>query len=462
MTVSDLVNRSIAILGMGATGLSVARYLSVIGVPFSLFDSRTEPPTLAEVQGNYPGTKIVTGPFRDEILVGIDLVVVSPGISQSEPLLVTARKRGIKIIGDLELFLTAAEAPVVAITGSNGKSTVTTLVGEMAKANGLDTGMGGNLGVPMLDLLAPDRQLYVVELSSFQLELINDLKGATVCLLNISPDHMDRYEDLDAYVAAKQRIFRGAASIVANREDHLIKAPSNDQGGITTFGLDTPVHGHYGIVVGKEGDYLCRGDERLISVDSIAIKGRHNLANALAALALGSEIGLDLNVLLATLQHFKGLPHRCQVVATIDEVLFIDDSKGTNVGATVAAIEGFGSNSSANLLLIAGGQGKGQDFNDLKSAASRYVKYGIFYGQDAGKLEDALQSTISIQRVESVESAVDQAKQSAVAGDIVLFSPACASFDLFTGFEERGRHFQRAVLSSEAATFDRRDQGALC
>jgi len=462
MTVSDLVNRSIAILGMGATGLSVARYLSIIGVPFSFFDSRTEPPALAEVQGNYPTTKIVTGPFRDEILVGIDLVVVSPGISQHEPLLITARKNGIKIIGDLELFLTAAEAPVVAITGSNGKSTVTTLVGEMAKANGLDTGVGGNLGVPMLDLLAPNRQLYVVELSSFQLELINDLKGATACLLNISPDHMDRYEDLDAYVAAKQRIFRGAASIVSNREDRFITAPISGQSNITTFGLDRPAQGHYGIAVHKERDYLCHGDERLISVDSIAIKGRHNLANALAALALGSGIGLDLSVLLKTLQHFKGLPHRCQVVATIDEVLFIDDSKGTNVGATVAAIEGFGSKSSANLLLIAGGQGKGQDFNDLRLAASRFVKYGIFYGQDAEKLEDALQSTISIQRVESVESAVYQAKQSAVAGDIVLFSPACASFDLFTGFEERGRHFQRAVLSSETATFTSRDQGALC
>jgi UDP-N-acetylmuramoylalanine--D-glutamate ligase len=462
MTVSNLVNRSIAILGMGATGLSVARYLSVIGAPFSFFDSRTEPPALAEVQDSYPNTKIVTEPFRDEILVGIDLIVVSPGISQREPLLVTARKNGIEIIGDLELFLTAAEAPVVAITGSNGKSTVTTLVGEMAKANGLDAGVGGNLGVPMLDLLAPGRELYVVELSSFQLELISDLKGATACLLNISPDHMDRYNDLEDYIAAKQRIFRGAASIVSNREDRLITAPSDGQSGVITFGLDTPAQGHYGITVDKEGDYLCRGDERLISVDSIAIKGRHNLANALAALALGSEIGLDLNHLLTTLQHFKGLPHRCQVVATIDEVLFIDDSKGTNVGATVAAIEGFGSKSSANLILIAGGQGKGQNFNDLRSAASRFVKYGIFYGQDAEKIEDALQSTINIRRVESVESAVDQAKQSAVAGDIVLFSPACASFDLFTGFEERGRHFQHAVLSSETAAFNSPDQGALC
>jgi|TARA_B110000093_G_scaffold19804_1_gene18018 UDP-N-acetylmuramoylalanine--D-glutamate ligase len=192
------------------------------------------------------------------------------------------------------------------------------------------------------------------------------------------------------------------------------------------------------------------------------MKGRHNLANALAALALGSAAGLKLSAVLDTLQNFKGLPHRCEVVTTIDEVLFIDDSKGTNVGATVAAIEGFGSESAPNLLLIAGGQGKGQDFNDLRSAASRFVKCGIFYGEDAQKIEDALQSTINVRRVETVESAVNHAKQSAVAGDIVLFSPACASFDLFAGFEERGRHFQRAVLSSKCTTLDRSDQGALC
>ena len=456
------MNRSVAILGMGATGLSVARYLSVKGVSFSLFDSRAEPPTLAEVTANYPTTKIITGPFRNEMLVGIDLVVVSPGISLAEPVIVNALKNRLEVIGDLELFLSAAEAPVVAITGSNGKSTVTTLLGEMAKASGLDTGVGGNLGVPMLDLLASGRQLYVVELSSFQLELINDLKGATACLLNISPDHMDRYKNLDNYIAAKQRIFQGAASIVSNREDSLIVQSSAQKNHLTTFGLDVPVQGQYGIMSFKGTDYLCCGDERLISVDSVAMKGRHNLANALAALALGSAVGLKLNALLTTLQGFKGLPHRCEVVTTIDKVLFIDDSKGTNIGATVAAIEGFGSTSGPNLLLIAGGQGKGQDFNELRAAAGRFVKYGILYGEDAQQIQDALQSTINIQRVETVESAVNYAKQSAVAGDIVLFSPACASFDLFAGFEERGRHFQRAVLSSDHTNFNRHDQGALC
>ncbi len=373
-----------------------------------------------------------------------------------------ALKNRLEVIGDLELFLSAAEAPVVAITGSNGKSTVTTLLGEMAKASGLDTGVGGNLGVPMLDLLASGRQLYVVELSSFQLELINDLKGATACLLNISPDHMDRYKNLDNYIAAKQRIFQGAASIVSNREDSLIVQSSAQKNHLTTFGLDVPVQGQYGIMSFKGTDYLCCGDERLISVDSVAMKGRHNLANALAALALGSAVGLKLNALLTTLQGFKGLPHRCEVVTTIDKVLFIDDSKGTNIGATVAAIEGFGSTSGPNLLLIAGGQGKGQDFNELRAAAGRFVKYGILYGEDAQQIQDALQSTINIQRVETVESAVNYAKQSAVAGDIVLFSPACASFDLFAGFEERGRHFQRAVLSSDHTNFNRHDQGALC
>ena len=273
---------------------------------------------------------------------------------------------------------------------------------------------------------------------------------------------MDRYKNLDDYVAAKQRIFQGAASIVSNREDSLIVLSGDQQNHLTTFGLDVPVQGQFGIMSFEDTDYLCRGDERLISIDSVAMKGRHNLANALAAMALGSAVGLKLNAILTTLQDFKGLPHRCEVVTTIDEVLFIDDSKGTNIGATVAAIEGFGSTSGPNLLLIAGGQGKGQDFKELRAAAGRFVKYGILYGEDAQQIQDALQSTINIKRVETVESAVNHAKQSAVAGDIVLFSPACASFDLFAGFEERGRHFQRAVLSFDHSSFDRHDQGALC
>lgn len=462
MTESNLVKRNIVIFGMGATGISVARYLSDIGADFSFADSRRAPANLSKVKGLYPSTNITVGEFTDEILLDIDLIVVSPGISLSEPVLQMAHEKGIEIIGDLALFLTAASAPVVAITGSNGKSTVTTLLGEMAKASGLKTGVGGNLGVPMLDLLDSDCQLYILELSSFQLELMSDSLGAVVCLLNISPDHMDRYQSLESYSAAKQNIYLGASVTVSNRQDSLTAPPHSDATRHITFGFDKPMDGHFGIDTISEIDYLYAGSDQLISTQDIAMKGRHNIVNALAALALGSAIKLQKTLMLQTLRVFKGLPHRCESIATIDDVLYIDDSKGTNVGATLAAIEGFGSQSKKNILLIAGGQGKGQRFDDLRDAAGRFLKCGVLYGEDAHQIEKALNSVVSIYRAKSLDSAVVVAKQTAVAGDIVLLSPACASFDLFSGFEERGQCFQHAVLSDNGKLLDTSNRGASC
>lgn len=445
MTDVIATNRNTAILGMGATGLSVARFLSSIGKSFVFADSRTEPPRLQEVIQKYPDTPLVLGAFDEQLFANLDQVIVSPGISLQEPALIAAREAGVNLIGDVELFLEHAKAPVIAITGSNGKSTVTTLLGEMATASELSVGIGGNLGKPMLDLLDDKHQLYVLELSSFQLELLNDARGAITTLLNISPDHMDRYAGLQQYHAAKHRIFRGAGKVVINREDPLTRPLLPSKTAMISFGLNQPDLGDFGLLQGPVNGYLARGAKRLMAVKDVAIKGTHNLANALAALALGHSAELPMEVMLNTLKTYKGLPHRCENIAEINGVLYIDDSKGTNVGATLAAIKGFGEADRRNLILIAGGQSKGQDFSELQAAASDFVKHSILFGQDAAQIAEILNTVVDTRTVESLDAAVEQAHQLAAAGDIVLLSPACASFDMFGGFEERGRSFQKAV-----------------
>ncbi|MBT3799068.1 MAG: UDP-N-acetylmuramoyl-L-alanine--D-glutamate ligase [Porticoccaceae bacterium] len=447
VTEIDLTNSKIAILGMGATGLSVARFLSSLGTPFVFADSREQPPNLNEVRDSFPQVSTQLGEFNEALFADIDLAIISPGIALDQSALIKARQKGVTFIGDLDLFLDQAEAPVVAITGSNGKSTVTTLLGEMAKNSGLQVGVGGNLGLPMLDLLSVKHQLYVLELSSFQLELLTSSRGATVGLLNVTPDHMDRYKDLDQYVAAKHHIFRGAKYVISNRQDSLTAQREQTESQTLTFGLDRPSKGNFGLAVHNHQESLFYGSQVLLSVEEVAMKGRHNIGNALAALALGHAAGLPIVSMLETLRTFKGLPHRCEAIATIDNVSYINDSKGTNIGATLAAIEGFGSDSYKNLLLIAGGQGKGQDFDGLKEAADSFVKCGFLYGEDAQQLEDALHSVTKVYRADSLVEAVAVAKSAARPGDIVLLSPACASFDSFTGFEERGHCFSQAVLS---------------
>ena len=444
---TDLIatNRNTAIVGMGATGLSAARFLSSIGKSFVFADSRAEPPRLSEVREQYPNVSMVLGPFAEDLLLGFDRVVVSPGVSLEEPALVAARERGVKLIGDVELFLEQAAAPVIVITGSNGKSTVTTLLGKMAEACGLSVGVGGNLGTPMLDLLDEDHQLYVIELSSFQLELVTDTRGAIAGLLNISPDHMDRYAGLQQYHAAKHRIFLGASTVINNRQDPLTNPLLSTSVKQSSFGLNKPDLGSFGLLDEDGHQWLACGLEPLMPVADVAIKGTHNTANALAALALGQAAGLDMAAMLETLKTYKGLAHRCEHVATVDQVMYIDDSKGTNVGATVAALNGFGDSDRANLILIAGGQGKGQDFAKLKKPVAQFVKLLALYGEDAAKIASELQGSSEIEQFDSLENAVAKAAASAQSGDIVLLSPACASFDMFSGFEQRGRCFQSAV-----------------
>ena len=454
MTNLIATNRNTAILGLGATGLSVARFLSSMGKSFVFADSRTSPPRLAEVRETYPDVPVVLGPFDADLLLSFDSVVVSPGIALQEPALVAAQQQKIKLLGDVELFLAHAKAPVILITGSNGKSTVTKLVGEMAVASGLTVGVGGNLGTPMLDLLDDNNQLYVIELSSFQLELVTDTQGAISAILNISADHMDRYAGLQQYDAAKHRIFRGASQVIFNRQDALTNPLLSKEVKLCNFGLNHPDLAGYGLLEEEGESWLAYGLNPLMPSAEVAIKGRHNTANALAALALGQAAGLDMAAMLQTLRTFKGLSHRCEHVATVDGVTYIDDSKGTNIGATVAALNGFGDNDRANIILIAGGQGKGQNFNELKAPVSKFVKLLALFGEDAqliaGTLSEALANRTQIETLSSLQSAVDTARAAAQPGDIVLLSPACASFDMFSGFEERGRCFQQAVTEVAA------------
>ena len=450
MTNLIATNRNTAIVGMGATGLSAARFLSSIGKSFVFADSRSEPPRLSEVREQYPDVSLMLGPFAEDLLLGFDRVVVSPGVSLEEPALVAARERGVKLIGDVELFLEQAAAPVIVITGSNGKSTVTTLLGKMAEACELSVGVGGNLGTPMLDLLDKRHQLYVIELSSFQLELVTDTQGAIAGLLNISPDHMDRYAGLQQYHAAKHRIFLGASRVINNRQDPLTNPLLSTSVKQSSFGLNKPDLGSFGLIDEAGQSWLACGLDQLMPVSEVAIKGTHNIANALAALALGQAAGLEMSAMLETLKTYSGLPHRCEHIATIDNVMYIDDSKGTNVGATIAALNGFGDSAAAKLILIAGGQGKEQDFSKLQKPVKQFVKQAALFGEDAALIAAALQGTTQVELCDSLEDAVAKAHANAESGDIVLLSPACASFDMFSGFEQRGRCFQNAVKAVAA------------
>ena len=423
------------VVGLGFTGLSCARYLYQRGLHFSVIDTRAEPPALNELRDEMPDIEVFTGDYPPDVVSSAVELIVSPGIAIDAPIVLQAQAVGTDVVGDIDLFMREAAAPVIGITGSNAKSTVTELLGRMARDAKLSVGVGGNLGTPALDLLSSERDLYVLELSSFQLERSGRLGLTVAAVLNVSADHMDRHRTMSVYQQAKHRIFRGCKTAVINRDD-LLTIPTLSTGvEVVSWRMEEPESNGFGLRNEEGSEHLCFGSEALLAVSELRLVGRHNVANALAALALGHAAGLPLDSMRASLRTFVGL--------TIDEVLFIDDSKGTNVGATVAAIEGFGSKSSANLILIAGGQGKGQNFNDLRSAASRFVKYGIFYGQDA--------ACVAVLSVYSLAEAVNAAASKAEAGDVVLLSPACASFDMFTGYGERGDTFRRLVNSLAGA-----------
>lgn len=438
---------SILVVGLGQTGLSVAQYLAAKGLTFKVVDSRIEPPGKNELAAL--GNKITAqfGEFNPEFFADCDCLVVSPGIAISTPIIKSCAERGAEIIGDIELFIREAKAPIIAITGSNGKSSVTTLVGLMAEAAGWKACAGGNLGTPALDFLkesTPD--VYVMELSSFQLETTRSLKAKAAMVLNVSEDHMDRYDSYADYAAAKQVIYHGCEVAVLNRDDALVMAMPHD-GQRMSFGLDAPkTDDEYGIQVINGVTWLAKGKKALMATTEMKLPGLHNAANALASLALGEALGLPFDAMLKAIKDFKGLAHRTQWVRERNGVNYYDDSKGTNVGATLAALAGMPNKT----VLIAGGQGKGADFSPLGEVLERKARALILIGEDRLKIAAVAEGKCPYVFASSMPEAVQKAADLAHVGDNVLLSPACASFDMFKNYGHRGDMFVQAVLELPA------------
>lgn len=432
------------VIGLGKTGLSVARFLAARGADVAVTDDRERPPQLAALREQVPGAAVFVGGYAEEALAGAEQVVLSPGVAAGGAFVQRARARGLPVLGDIELFARHAHAPVIGITGSNGKSTVTTLVGLMAERARVSARVGGNLGTPTLDLIADtEPAFYVLELSSFQLEVTESLRCLAATVLNLSPDHMDRYATLEDYAAAKARIFRACGTAVINREDASVRAMVTARQTRVSFGLDVPRADDYGVIRVAGERWLARGGDKLLRADELRIHGDHNLANALAALALGEVMQLPRAAMLDALRDFRGLPHRMEHVADIGGVAWYNDSKGTNVGATLAAVSGL----TRPFVLIAGGDGKHQDFAGLAGALVGKARAVVLLGKDAPAIEAAIAGRVPVVRVADMAAAVQRAAGLAQPGDLVLLSPACSSLDMFENYEQRGRVFMQAVRS---------------
>jgi UDP-N-acetylmuramoylalanine--D-glutamate ligase len=427
------------IVGLGATGVSVARYLAALGERVRVIDSRAAPPGLAELQSACPGAEIELATLDARWLDGVSRVLLSPGLSVAIPLILEARRRGIEVIGDVELFARAANAPVIAVTGSNGKSTVATLAAEMLAAEGLVAPAGGNLGPPALDLLRDDADAYVLEISSFQMETTDSLRPLAAALLNVSSDHLDRHGTLERYAELKAKLVAAADNAVYNADDPLVAAIGARHPRATPVSVERSLARGYSIVSRSGERWLARDGEPLLRRAELALRGTHNESNALAALALTEKLNVDRAAALGVLRTFAGLPHRCQLVAERRGVAYIDDSKGTNVGATIAALRGLG----RKTVLILGGEGKGQDFTPLRDPVGEFASHVLLIGRDAPLIEKVL-----LGRPETcltLESAVTRAAELAKPGEAVLLSPACASFDMFRDYKHRGEVFASAV-----------------
>lgn len=433
------------IVGLGKTGLSCARYLSARGVAVAITDSRERPPGLAELSQELPDTTLFLGGFDAAAFAAAEQLVISPGVPMSEPLIQQAIARGVPVIGDIELFARAVKAPIAAITGSNGKSTVTTLLGQMAQQAGLRVAVGGNLGDPALSLLNDDVELYVIELSSFQLETTETLAPKVSVVLNISPDHLDRYRDLQAYADTKASIYRHAEVALFNRDDPRVMAMCRDIPSARFFTLHEPGEGEYGIRKIEQQDWLCCGSTPLMQAAELRIPGLHNTANALVALAMGAAVGISHESMVESLRRFSGLSHRTQFVKESNGVRWYNDSKGTNVGACIAALEGLSIADDSKTILIAGGVGKDADFSLLAPVVGRHVRTVILIGQDAAQIAQAVGDAAPLINAVDMDDAVQLAANCAEPGDRVLLSPACASFDMFKNYQQRGDSFVDAV-----------------
>jgi len=435
------------VVGLGRTGLSCARYLQSRGSSFAVTDNRTSPPEAAALRELAPKAVMRLGAFDESLLEDAAQVIASPGVSLREPFLMSAAARGIPIIGDIELFVREAKAPIAAITGTNGKSTVTTLVGLMANAAGRRAIAGGNLGRPSLELLNdPVPELYVLELSSFQLETTVSLQAAAATVLNVTPDHMDRYATVEEYAAAKERIYRHCGAAIVNNDDAAVRTMRYRSARVLSFTLQADPSADYYVHTQGDDVILMHGREGLVAMSELKITGLHNAANAMASLAMCEALGLSRPACLQALRDFPGLPHRSQWVADLNGVRFVDDSKGTNVGATLAAVAGM----PGSLVVIAGGQGKGQDFKPLAQAFRGKVRHVVLLGQDAKQLDSALQGVTTTQFAKDMDEAVTLAANAARPGETVLLSPACASLDMFRDYGHRGDVFAAAVRGLQA------------
>jgi UDP-N-acetylmuramoylalanine--D-glutamate ligase len=430
------------VAGLGITGLSVVRHLRRHGLDFTVWDTRAQPPALERFRREFPEVDHILGQTDPEILSKASYVVASPGLSLELPALRRARAAGARILGDVELFAREARSPVVAITGSNGKSTVTTLVGEMARGAGRRVAVGGNIGTPALDLLQiPEADLYVLELSSFQLDTTESLRAEAAAVLNVSADHLDRYASIADYASSKARIYAGAGCRIVNLDDPLAASLAGTGGPRIGFGLGAPAPGDYGIRCVDGEDWIARGDETLLPVTALRLRGRHNVGNLLAALALSEAVGLERGAVLEVARHFPGLAHRCQFVGDVGGVHWINDSKGTNPGATLAALTGL----RGPLVLIAGGDGKGANFDGLREVLAEKVRACVLIGRDAPRLRASWEGSTALFDATDMHDAVRMAFELAQPGDSVLLSPACASLDMFSGYAARGEAFMRAV-----------------
>lgn len=436
----DLTKRYL-VLGIGMTGASVVHFLREQGAQFRVADSRAEHSSVAELRAEYTDLDLVVGEFNEQLLEGIDVLVINPGLSQQLPVVQAAIARGIEVSGDIELFALEVNCPVVAVTGTNGKSTVVSMLQAMGDCSDLKMLCGGNIGEPALNLLAQDADVVVLELSSYQLETTRHLRPAVACVLNVSEDHMDRYSDFKDYTAAKQNIFRNAVNAVWLKSDDLTKPNLIDLPAVAICSGQPP-EGEYGV----SGDWLCCGEERLFDLCQLGAPGRHNQLNACFAWAMGAQVGLSASAMSAGLEVFKGLEHRTELVAEIDGVKYYNDSKGTNVGATLVALQSMPS----KVILLAGGDGKSQDFSPLLPALQQCARAVITYGADGDQVADVARGALPVFSVDSLEAAVALGCEQALVGDCVLLSPACASFDMFKSYQDRGRAFVSYVEGLQA------------
>ena len=444
-------DKSVLVLGLGETGLSMVRWLSAQSAHLRVADSRSAPPGLTEVGQYVPAGQIYCGNFNDALFDGIELIAISPGVPLRDPAVAKAVARGVAVVGDIELFaqsLPKDNRPhILAITGANGKTTVTSMVEHLCKAAGKDAVAAGNISPAVLDVVLErgvnQPEVWVLELSSFQLETTYTLNADAATVLNISEDHLDRYADMDEYSAAKARIFSGCGVQVLNRDDERSMGMARKDCRIITFGLNLPGNeSDFGIESIEGETWLMQGSQQLLKASELQVAGTHNVANALAALALSRAIDFPMPTLLDALRSFKGLPHRVERVAEFDGITYYDDSKGTNVGATIAALQGLG----CKAVLIAGGEGKGQDFTPLNPVVAQHARAVVLIGRDAPLIGAALNGCgVDVLRAEDMNDAVRLAAHLAQSGDAVLLSPACASFDMFRNYEHRAEVFVEAV-----------------